>query len=73
MDAHNVTDPDKNRSSRVKELVADRMKEEEIRNKLVADEIVKMRRGGRAISAKRPSGGQNIFPTTTNQEAHNDE
>lgn len=47
-----VEDPDKVRSSHVKMLVADRLKEEQIRNKLITDEIVKLKHSGpRASSA----------------------
>ena len=47
---NNVTD--QGRSAHIKSLVAERLKEEDIRNKLVADEIVKMKRHGpRASSA----------------------
>ena len=55
MDAgNNVTDPDKSRSAHIKSLVAERLKEEDIRNKLVTDEIVKMKRfGPRANSASK--------------------
>ena len=72
--AEKVDDPDKSRSAHIKNLVADRMKEEEIRNKLVTDEIVKMKRTGvpRASSAQRRKL-EILFPTTTNQETHNDE
>ena len=43
---------DQGRSAHIKSLVAERLKEEDIRNKLVTDEIVKMRRTGpRASSA----------------------
>lgn len=37
-------DPNKDRSAHIKNLVADRMREEEIRNKLVAEQIVAMKR-----------------------------
>ena len=47
---NNVTDH--GRSAHIKSLVAERLKEEDIRNKLVTDEIVKMKRHGpRASSA----------------------
>ena len=72
--AKNVDDPDKSRSAHIKNLVADRMKEEEIRSKLVQDEIMKMKRSGpRASSAQRRANREPLFPTTTNQETHNDE
>lgn len=46
----NVTE--NGRSAHIKSLVAERLKEEDIRNKLVTDEIVKMKRNGpRASSA----------------------
>ena len=38
----NEVDPDKKRSAHIKNLVADRKKEEELRAKLVSHEIVKM-------------------------------
>ena len=50
--ARNVDDPDKSRSAHIKNLVAERIREEEIRSKLVTDEIVKMKMSGpRASSA----------------------
>lgn len=70
-EADGVTDPDKSRSVFIKNLVADRMKEEEIRSKLVTDEIVKMKRNGPRANSSRK--GEVLFPTTTNQENHNDE
>merc|ERR1712183_370582 len=57
-----------------KSLVAERLKKEDIRNKLVTDEIVKMKRNGpRASSAQRRAAVESLFPTTTNQEMHNDD
>lgn len=70
-EADGVTDPDKSRSVFIKNLVADRMKEEEIRSKLVTDEIVKMKRNGPRANSSRK--GEVLFPTTTNQENHNDD
>jgi len=47
-------------------LVADRLKEEEIRNRLIVDEIVKMKQTGmRGNSSARGKAGV-LFPTTTN-------
>ena len=66
-------DPDKTRSAHIKSLVADRMKEEEIRNRLIADEIVKMKRAGPHGSAASRRHAETLFPTTTNQETHNNE
>lgn len=72
--ARTVDDPDKSRSAHIKNLVADRMKEEDIRSKLVQDEIMKMKRSGpRASSAARRATREPLFPTTTNQETHNEE
>ena len=72
--ANAADDPDKSRSAHIKALLADRIKEEEIRNKLVTDEIVKMKRTGqpRASSAQRRKI-EALFPSTTNQENHNNE
>lgn len=69
----NVTDPDKSRSAHIKTLVAERLKEEDIRNKLVTDEIVKMKRNGPRASSAARNAAETLFPTTTNQECHNDE
>lgn len=66
----NVTDPEKSRSAYIKQLVAERLQEEDLRNKLVTDEIVKMKRGGRPASAQKRAV-ESLFPTTTNQEMHN--
>ena len=71
--ANAVTDPEKSRSVHIKNLVAERMKEEEIRSKLVADEIVKMKHHGPRASSAQKRQEQALFPTTTNQENHNDE
>lgn len=50
--ARTATDPEKSRSTHVKNLVADRVKEEELRQKIITDEIVKMKYSGpRASSA----------------------
>lgn len=74
MDAgNNVTDPDKSRSAHIKSLVAERLKEEDLRNKLVTDEIVKMKRHGPRASSAQKQAAQSLFPTTTNQEMHNEE
>lgn len=74
MDAgNNVTDPDKSRSAHIKSLVAERLKEEDIRNKLVTDEIVKMKRFGPRANSASKRVSKSLFPTTTNQETHNDE
>ena len=68
---NNVTE--NGRSAHIKSLVAERLKEEDIRNKLVTDEIVKMKRSGpRAASAQRRQA-ESLFPTTTNQEMLNEE
>ena len=71
--AHGATDPEKSRSAHIRNLVADRIREEEIRNKLVADEIVKMKRHGPRASSAHRRTNELLFPTTTNQETHNDE
>ncbi len=68
-----AADPDKARSNHIKSLVADRLKEEEIRNKLVADEIVKMKRSGPRASSAVRRRHEALFPSTTNQETHCDE
>jgi len=49
------------------------MKEEELRNRLIADEIVKMKRTGPHGSAASRRHMETLFPTTTNQETHNDD
>jgi hypothetical protein len=41
--ANQVDNPDMSRSSVIKNLVADRIKEEQIRAKLITDEIIKMK------------------------------
>ena len=72
MDASAVDAPEKSRSAHVKNMVADRIKEEEIRAKLITDEIVKMKSSGpRASSAQRRAMAESLFPSTTNQETHN--
>ena len=71
--ARNVDGPDKSRSAHIKALVADRIKEEEIRSKLVTDEIVKMKMSGPRASSAQRRKNEFLFPTTTNQENHNDE
>ena len=68
-----AADPDKARSSHIKTLIADRLKEEEIRNRLVADEIVKMKRSGPRASSAQRRRNEALFPSTTNQETHCDE
>ena len=70
---NNVTDPDKSRSAHIKSLVAERLKEEDIRNRLVTDEIVKMKRHGPRPASSSRQAAETLFPTTTNQETHNDE
>ena len=73
-DHGNMNVTENGRSAHIKSLVAERLKEEDIRNKLVTDEIVKMKRNGpRASSAQRRRAVESLFPTTTNQEMHNDE
>ena len=71
--AKNVTDPEKSRSATIKQLVAERLQEEDLRNKLVTDEIVKMKRNGPRPSSASRHATESLFPTTTNQEMHNDE
>jgi len=66
-------DADKTRSAHIKSLISDRMKEEEIRNRLIADEIVKMKRSGPRASSAARRHTDTLFPTTTNQETHNTE
>ena len=70
---HAGGDPDKTRSAHIRGLVADRMKEEEIRTRLIADEIVKMKRSGPRASSAARRHADTLFPTTTNQETHNNE
>ena len=67
------TDPDKNRSDHIKSLVADRMKEEEMRNRLIAKEIIKMKRKGPHSNSVATPQLELSYPITTNQETHNDE
>lgn len=71
--AKNVTDPEKSRSATIKQLVAERLQEEDLRNKLVTDEIVKMKRNGPRASSAQKRATLTLFPTTTNQEVHNDD
>ena len=72
--ANEVDNPDKSRSTHIKNLVADRIKEEQIRSKLITDEIVKMKTTGlRASSAQRRANNDVLFPSTTNQETHHTE
>lgn len=69
--ARTVDDPDKSRSAHIKNLVADRIKEEELRSKIITDEIVNMKyKGPRPSSAQRRKNDA-LFPSTTNQETHN--
>lgn len=68
-----AADPEKARSAHIKMLVADRLKEEEIRNRLVTDEIVKMKRSGPRASSAQRRRNEALFPSTTNQETHCDE
>ena len=66
-------DPDKKRSSHIKNLVADRKHEEHMRAKIVSDEIVKLTtQASRADSDKRRQTDL-LFPATTNQLTHNKE
>lgn len=52
--ARTLIDPDRTRSTLVKNLAADRAKEEEIRQKILTDEIVSMKYSGpRHSSAKK--------------------
>jgi len=49
--ARSATDPEKSRSAHIKGLVADRVKEEELRQKIITDEIVKMKYSGHRPSS----------------------
>ena len=72
--ANKVDNHDKSRSTHIKNLVADRIKEEQIRSKLITDEIIKMKtQGARANSAQRRANNEVLFPSTTNQETHHTE
>ena len=70
--AQQADNPDKSRSQHIKALMAERMQEEELRMKIVADEVVKLKHSQRASSAVRRKN-ELLFPTTTNQEMHNNE
>jgi len=67
-----TADANNSRSAHIKNLVADRIKEEELRHRLVNNEIFKVKHGPRASSADRRRT-EVLFPTTTNQENHNEE
>lgn len=71
--ASKVDNPENSRSAHVKNLMAERIKEEELRQKLITDEIVKMKSSGARGSSTTHRRNEILFPSTTNQECHNND